>query len=158
MTEGSTILVTGGDRIGSHGVLSLRDAGFAAVVLDDLSINDAAAVPPGARNFMQVTDLTRAPVEVLNHLSIGGEVLTCDDGHGHSVRAVLRAAGVAVPVRVGERRAEDPPATLAAAEWIRTVLARRPAHNTLGRIVADALAVEPGMPAPAARGQLDLSA
>ncbi len=43
-----TILVTGGaGYIGSHAVLALRDAGFAAVVLDDLSTGQRWLVPDG---------------------------------------------------------------------------------------------------------------
>lgn len=48
MDEGPTILVTGGaGYVGSHAVLALLEAGFRAVVLDDLSTGDRALVPPG---------------------------------------------------------------------------------------------------------------
>ena len=44
----ATILVTGGaGYIGSHAVLALRDAGFEAVVLDDLSTGRRWLVPDG---------------------------------------------------------------------------------------------------------------
>ncbi len=46
MTNRDVVLVTGGaGYIGSHAVLALRDAGIAAVVIDNLSTGRAAAVP-----------------------------------------------------------------------------------------------------------------
>ena len=67
-----SILVTGGaGYIGSHAVLALRDAGFAPVVLDDLSTGFRQAVPAdvpfvqgsvGDEDLMAETMLPAAPV------------------------------------------------------------------------------------------------
>ncbi len=102
----------------------------------------------GVRDYIHVTDLARAHVEALRHLAMGGEtaVLNCGYGRGHSVRAVLkaveRATGVVLPVRVAPRRAGDPPAVIAAADRIRSLLAWRPAFDDLDAIIADAVSWE----------------
>jgi UDP-glucose 4-epimerase len=73
-------------------------------------------------------------------------VLNCGYGRGHSVREVLRAveraAGTRLPVRMAPRRAGDPPALIAAASRIREILHWRPTFDDLDRIVADALSWE----------------
>ncbi|MBL6455801.1 UDP-glucose 4-epimerase GalE [Belnapia sp. T6] len=102
----------------------------------------------GIRDYIHVTDLARAHVEALRHLAMGGEtaVLNCGYGRGHSVRAVLRAVeratGVTLPVRVAPRRPGDPPAVVAAAQRIRSLLAWRPAFDDLDSIIADAISWE----------------
>ncbi|WP_043336185.1 UDP-glucose 4-epimerase GalE [Belnapia moabensis] len=102
----------------------------------------------GIRDYIHVTDLARAHVEALRHLAMGGgtAVLNCGYGRGHSVRAVLRAVeratGVTLPVRIAPRRPGDPPAVVAAAERIRSVLAWRPAFDDLDVIIADAVTWE----------------
>jgi UDP-glucose 4-epimerase len=107
----------------------------------------------GIRDYIHVADLARAHVEALRHLAMGGGgcVLNCGYGRGHSVREVLRAveraAGLRLPVRIAPRRAGDPPAIVAAGARIREVLGWRPAFDDLDRIVADALAWEARMAA-----------
>ena len=102
----------------------------------------------GVRDYIHVTDLARAHVEALRYLAMGGEtvVLNCGYGRGHSVRAVLRAVeratGAVVPVRVAPRRPGDAPAVIAAAQRIRDVLGWRPAFDDLDAILADAVAWE----------------
>ncbi len=118
----------------------------------------------GVRDYIHVTDLARAHVEALRHLAKGGAgaVLNCGYGHGHSVRAVLRAveqaAGVVLPVLMAPRRPGDPPAIVAAAGRIQALLAWRPAFDDLDRIVADALAWERRMLASTGGLQRVLSA
>jgi len=111
----------------------------------------------GIRDYIHVTDLARAHVEALRHLAIGGPggALNCGYGRGHSVREVLRAveraAGVRLPLRVAPRRQGDPPTLVAANARIREVLGWRPAHDDLDRIVADSLAWEGRMSPAVAR-------
>jgi UDP-glucose 4-epimerase len=97
----------------------------------------------GVRDYIHVTDLARAHVEALRHLAMGGEtvVLNCGYGHGHSVRAVIRAVerATGARVRVAPRRPGDPPAVIAAADRIRGRLAWRPAFDDLDAIIADAV-------------------
>jgi UDP-glucose 4-epimerase len=65
MSNNKKILVTGGaGYIGSHAVLSLLDAGYQVMVLDDLSTGHAGLVPPAAE-FVQ-GDV--AATDVLDHL------------------------------------------------------------------------------------------
>ena len=76
---------------------------------DDYDTPDGTAV----RDYVHVTDLTRAHVAGLAWLLDGGESRTFNlgTGTGHSVREVIEAAGVItnrpVPHRVGPRRAGD---------------------------------------------------
>jgi UDP-glucose 4-epimerase len=111
----------------------------------------------GLRDYIHVADLARAHVEALRHLAMGGAggVLNCGYGRGHSVREVLRAveraSGVTLPVRMAPRRAGDPPALVAATSRIGEVLGWRPAFDDLDRIVADALAWERRAAAPRRR-------
>lgn len=48
MTRGSVLITGGAGYIGSHAVLTFREAGFAVVVLDDLSTGLRSAVPADA--------------------------------------------------------------------------------------------------------------
>lgn len=48
MTRGSVLITGGAGYIGSHTVLAFRDAGFAVIVLDDLSTGLRSAVPSEA--------------------------------------------------------------------------------------------------------------
>jgi UDP-glucose 4-epimerase len=92
-------------------------------------------------------------VDALRHLALGGGsvVLNCGYGRGHTVREVLRAveraAGRPVPVRMAPRRPGDPPALVARAARIGEVLAWRPAFDDLNLIVCSALAWERRMAA-----------
>jgi UDP-glucose 4-epimerase len=78
----------------------------------------------------------------------GGEsgVFNCGYGSGYSVleviRAVERAVGRKLDVKLAGRRAGDPAAIVAGAEKVRRVLGWRPRHQDLDDIVASALAWE----------------
>jgi UDP-glucose 4-epimerase len=97
------------------------------------------------RDYIQVTDLTRAHLAALRHLRAGGtsDVLNCGYGRGSSVleviAAVKRACGHDFEVRSSARRPGDPAVVVAASERIRKVLAWAPQYDTLDGIVAQAL-------------------
>ena len=100
------------------------------------------------RDYIHVSDLTRAHLAALEHLRAGGEsqVLNCGYGKGFSVleviAAVKRVSGSNFAVRFGERRPGDPAALVAEAHRISEVLGWRPAYADLDGIVRDALAWE----------------
>lgn len=86
------------------------------------------------RDYIHVNDLAEAHVLALQHLHDGGESiqLNLGTGRGYSVKEVLQAIEKvtqrAVPVRMGPRRAGDPPALVAdpgAAEKLLRWKARR---------------------------------
>ncbi|MCI0757153.1 UDP-glucose 4-epimerase GalE [Teichococcus vastitatis] len=129
-------------KVACDAALGRRDA--VEIHGDDYATPDGT----GVRDYVHVADLASAHVAALHHLLDGGGCLTvnCGYGHGHSVRQVLaavgRAAGRPVPWRLAPRRAGDPPAVVARAELVRQRLGWRPRHDSLDRIVADALAWE----------------
>ncbi len=99
----------------------------------------------GVRDYIHVEDLADAHIKALEYLQRGGpsEVLNCGYGHGYSVREVVRAVeaatGRSLPVRVAGRRAGDPPALVAVAERIRSVLNWTPRYDDLGIVVRSSL-------------------
>ncbi len=100
------------------------------------------------RDYIHIEDLAGAHLLALDHLRNGGDSFTanCGYGHGYSVREVLgmvqQVSGVKLNIREAPRRAGDPPALIAKAERIRTLLGWTPRHNDLQSIVAHALAWE----------------
>jgi UDP-glucose 4-epimerase len=100
------------------------------------------------RDYIHVTDLTRAHMAALRYLRAGGErdIFNCGYGRGFSVLevidAVKRAAGRDFEVRMSERRPGDPARVVAASQRIRKVLGWVPEHDTLDTIVRDALSWE----------------
>jgi UDP-glucose 4-epimerase len=111
---------------------------------DDYDTADGTCV----RDYIHVSDLADAHVAALRHLEAGGasEVLNCGYGRGYSVREVLsmveRVTGRPLPMRIGPRRAGDPPALVAGVERIGRTLDWTPRHADLETIVASALAWE----------------
>jgi UDP-glucose 4-epimerase len=97
------------------------------------------------RDYIHVTDLTRAHLAALRHLQAGGasDVLNCGYGRGYSVLevidAVKRASGRSFDVRLGPRRPGDPAVVIAATERIRKLLGWVPLHDRLDAIVFQAL-------------------
>jgi UDP-glucose 4-epimerase len=97
------------------------------------------------RDYIHVTDLTRAHMAALRHLRTGGasNVFNCGYGRGFSVLevidAVKRAAGHDFEVRLGPQRPGDPARVVASSERIRTALAWVPEHDNLDTIVGHAL-------------------
>ncbi|TCZ64950.1 UDP-glucose 4-epimerase GalE [Roseicella aquatilis] len=137
-TAGATHLI----KVACEAALGLRPE--VAVFGEDFDTPDGT----GVRDYIHVTDLAAAHVQALRHLAMGGDcaVLNCGYGRGHSVREVLRAveraAGTRLPVRLAGRRAGDPPALVAANGRIRSTLGWRPGFDDLDRIVAHSLAWE----------------
>jgi UDP-glucose-4-epimerase GalE len=107
---------------------------------DDYDTPDGTCI----RDFIHVHDLARAHVLALEALDRGEafRALNLGSESGHSVREVVRAverlSGRPVPVRVGPRRAGDPPRLVAAAARAREVLGFTPAFS-LDDIVRDTL-------------------
>jgi UDP-glucose 4-epimerase len=97
------------------------------------------------RDYIHVTDLTRAHLAALRHLRAGGasDVLNCGYGRGYSVLevidAVKRASGRSFDVRLGPRRSGDPAVVIAATERVRKLLGWIPQHDRLDAIVSQAL-------------------
>jgi UDP-glucose 4-epimerase len=97
------------------------------------------------RDYIHVTDLTRAHMAALRHLRTGGasNVFNCGYGRGFSVLevidAVKRAAGHDFEVRLGPQRPGDPARVVAASGKIRAALAWVPEHDNLDTIVGHAL-------------------
>lgn len=97
------------------------------------------------RDYVHVTDLAHAHLSALDYLRDGGtsEALNCGYGNGFSVleviEAVRRVSGTDFPVRLGPRRAGDPPVLVAQADRIGALLDWRPSYNDLDAIVTHAL-------------------
>ena len=100
------------------------------------------------RDYIHVSDLTRAHSDALLYLYDGGRSLTlnCGYGHGFSVRevvsAVKRASGVDFKVESAPRRAGDPARIVANNAQIRATLGWEPRFDDLLTIVGHALAWE----------------
>ncbi len=96
------------------------------------------------RDYIHVNDLIDAHVRALGYLRAGGKSvqLNCGYGEGYSVldviSAVERANGQGFDVRDSERRAGDPPALIAGAEKIKSVLGWQPKYADIDTIVAHA--------------------
>jgi UDP-glucose 4-epimerase len=100
------------------------------------------------RDYIHVSDLTRAHLLALDYLRAGGEpqIFNCGYGRGYSVVEVIssvrRAARVDFSVRIGPRRPGDPAALIADARRIREVLEWRPEFDDLDMMVEHALSWE----------------
>jgi len=96
------------------------------------------------RDYIHVADLIDAHVRALDYLRGGGASiqLNCGYGQGYSVldviSAVERSNGQSFDVRDTDRRAGDPPALIAGAEKIRSVLGWEPKYADLDKIVSHA--------------------
>ena len=97
------------------------------------------------RDYIHVEDLAAAHLDALDYLRDGGKsaTLNCGYGHGYSVREVLAAVEKAngEPLNVSEqpRRAGDPPALIAVAGKIRSLLGWTPKFDDLDTIVRTSL-------------------
>ena len=123
---------------------ALRQRPFLEVFGPDYATADGTCV----RDYIHVSDLTRAHLAALEYLREGGgsEILNCGYGDGFSVleviEAVKRASGNDFPVRFGPRRPGDPAAIVAEAKRIEERLGWEPQYNDLDTIVGGALAWE----------------
>jgi UDP-glucose 4-epimerase len=99
----------------------------------------------GVRDYIHVDDLADAHIKALDYLRKGGASLTlnCGYGHGYSVREVIdavnRVNGSPIKVKEQERRAGDPPALIAKADKVRTVLGWESRYDDLDFIVKTSL-------------------
>ena len=108
------------------------------------------ATPDGTciRDYIHVSDLARAHSAALGHLRRGGASATFNCGYGHGasvlevIDAVRRISGRDFPVDFAARRAGDPPALVADAHRIRSILPWQPQFQDLDTIVAHAFAWE----------------
>lgn len=93
------------------------------------------------RDFIHVSDLADAHAALLGYLRDFGPSVTlnCGYGRGYSVRQVVdtvrHVSGIEFPVHEVPRRAGDPPAVVAEASKIRSMLPWRPRHEDLEDIV-----------------------
>jgi UDP-glucose 4-epimerase len=100
------------------------------------------------RDYIHVTDLVEAHALLLQYLRKGGAstTLNCGYGQGYSVRQVIdtvrKVSGVNFEAKESPRRAGDPPAIVAGAQKVRTLLGWQPAHDDLEEIVTSAYAWE----------------
>jgi UDP-glucose 4-epimerase len=100
------------------------------------------------RDYIHVSDLVRAHLDALRHLREGGTSLTLNCGYGRGfsvldvIRAVKRVSGVDFKVALSGRRPGDPPAIVADAKRIRSMLGWMPQFDDLETIVRHALAWE----------------
>jgi UDP-glucose 4-epimerase len=96
------------------------------------------------RDYIHISDLIDAHVRALDYLREGGKSvqLNCGYGQGYSVleviSAVERAHGQGFDVRDTDRRAGDPPALIAGAQKIKSVLGWQPKFADIDTIVAHA--------------------
>jgi UDP-glucose 4-epimerase len=102
----------------------------------------------GVRDYIHVTDLAAAHLLALDALRRGaaGATYNCGYGRGLSVREVVqgveKVTGKPLPVRVGPRRAGDPPMLVADPSRIKVALGWKPAHDGIEEIISSALAWE----------------
>lgn len=122
-------------------LLAARDATLRLPVFgDDYETPDGTCI----RDFVHVSDLARAHVLALDHLSSGGASLTANvgSGVGSSIRAVIdaiaRITGRRVPIEIHPRRAGDPPVLYADPSFARRALGFFPQHSDLATIVRTA--------------------
>ena len=100
------------------------------------------------RDYIHVTDLVRAHLAALAHLSAGGEsmVANCGYGHGYSVKEVIdtvrSVTKVSFRADYAPRRPGDAAAVVADATRARTRLGWTPVHDDLTGIVEAAYAWE----------------
>ena len=108
---------------------------------DDYDTRDGT----GIRDYIHVTDLAEAHLKTLEHLRAHREnmILNCGYGHGATVReiveAVKRVSNVDFPVRIGPRRAGDPPILVADNKLIQKTLGWQPRFDDTDFIVRTAL-------------------
>lgn len=105
----------------------------------------------GVRDYVHVSDLAQAHVDVYRGLENGdgSSVLNCGYGHGYSVKEVITVVeaenGKRLDVKIGPRRAGDPAEMTANSDALRTKYEWQPRHDDLQFIVRTALDWEKGL-------------
>ncbi len=100
------------------------------------------------RDYIHVSDLTRAHSDALRYLRSGAPSVTlnCGYGHGYSVFEVIdtikRVSGADFKVEMAPRREGDPARIVADSQKIRATLGWQPRFDDLSTIAAHALAWE----------------
>jgi UDP-glucose 4-epimerase len=100
------------------------------------------------RDYIHVSDLTRAHSDALRYLRSGAPSVTlnCGYGHGYSVFEVIdtikRVSGADFKVEMAPRREGDPARIVADSQMIRATLRWQPRFDDLSTIAAHALAWE----------------
>ncbi|MFA7429329.1 MAG: UDP-glucose 4-epimerase GalE [Rhodospirillaceae bacterium] len=108
---------------------------------DDYDTPDGTCI----RDYIHVSDLAEAHVQVLSHMRANNVplILNCGYGRGYSVREVLdtvqAVAGRRIDIRPAPRRPGDPPTLVADVAAIRRRLGWKPRHDNLEFIVRTAL-------------------
>lgn len=107
------ILLTGSaGYIGSHTYITLIEAGYRPIILDNFSNSHSPDVT-GIRDYIHVVDLAEAHLAALKELLECGETFTVNlgTGRGFSVLEVARAfeqvSGRPVPFQIAQRRPGD---------------------------------------------------
>lgn len=106
----------------------------------DYKTPDGTAV----RDYIHVKDLASAHVLAVEYLVAGGacDVFNLGNGTGYSVKEIVEAArrvtAHPIPVKVGARRAGDPPILVASSEKAKRVLNWKPQHAAIDNIIGDA--------------------
>ena len=105
---------------------------------DNYTTHDGTCV----RDYIHVTDLARAHILALDHLDKGSATYNLGGGCGYSVRDVIDAArevtGREIRIRVGARRAGDPPTLVASSAKIKEELGWQPRYENLKVIIESA--------------------
>jgi UDP-glucose 4-epimerase len=97
------------------------------------------------RDYIHVSDLTRAHSDALLHLRAGGSSLTLNCGYGHGfsvldvIETVKRVSGTDFKVEYAPRREGDPARIVAGSAKVRATLGWQPRFDDLSTIVAHAL-------------------
>lgn len=126
-------------KVAVEAALGLRDE--VVVFGDDYDTADGT----GVRDYIHVTDLVAAHLELLEFLEASGkdQILNCGYGRGYSVYEVLagveKLTGRPVSRRIAGRRAGDAAQVIADNRKIRDLLGWSPRHDDLLEILGSAL-------------------
>ncbi|WP_173935220.1 UDP-glucose 4-epimerase GalE [Chelativorans sp. Marseille-P2723] len=111
-----------------------------AVFGNDYETTDGTCI----RDYIHVSDLARAHVLALNHLSAGGASLAINLGTGRGtsigeiLEAIAQVTGREVPVEMHSRRAGDPPVLFADPTFARKTLDFEPRYSDIATIIRTA--------------------
>lgn len=120
--------------------VALGDRDYMEIYGTDYDTRDGTCI----RDYIHVSDLTKAHYLALNYLRSGGQsdIMNCGYGDGFTVREVLAAvkkvSGVDFEVREVPRRAGDPPVVVANSELAQNKLNWQADYNDLELIVQNA--------------------